>query len=130
MDNLKTRRLTSFGAAVGSCLLAVTLAAAPAYASGSVVNAEGSAGVDFESYGEHLIVHDYAFDGRDTVGVLDVKTGNGWDRRHEVPNYNGYYGAAVDKNLSYAEGTSVRYKACELYGGYFANCSGWRYDTA
>ena len=146
----KRSRVAVFGitAMVGAGLLVV---APSASASGTKCNPGCEAQVEFRSYGEHLIVHDYARDGHSAVAlvqqwIVDAWGDGYWVNKNGVYGRNGHFwnsmgfdGPAVDYNISIPENRPVRYRACkgesDWYdhpnGGVTFDCSAnWRYDRA
>ncbi|GGS89129.1 hypothetical protein GCM10010259_53790 [Streptomyces daghestanicus] len=114
--------------AIGTSLL---VGAPTASADGSVCNPGCEAAVDFQSYGEVFVVHDYASNGVGTIGQFDIKSGGVWYPYDDVVNAKGYDAAPVTVDYEIAEGTAVRYRACQHNSSKGAfDCGGWHTDTA
>src|SRR5512147_2761831 len=129
------RSTSSAGIALGGITLAVSAGlgtAGQASADGSVCASTCAAAVNFQSYGEHFTVHDYAADGHSAVGLLEYWSGGAWHAYPYVWNTNGLSGNPVTVNYSIAEGTPVAYLAClgESGTGSIFDCGAWHYDTA
>ncbi|MET9834817.1 hypothetical protein ABZ078_37310 [Streptomyces sp. NPDC006385] len=127
-------RIRNFTALVGTTgILGATLlfGAPTASADGSVCNPGCEAAVDFKSYGEVFVVHDYDSNGVGTIGQIDIRSGGVWVAYDDVINAKGYDAPPVTVNYEIAEGTKVRYRACQHNSSAGAfDCSGWRTDTA
>ncbi|MEV7192709.1 hypothetical protein AB0N81_13050 [Streptomyces sp. NPDC093510] len=113
--------------ALGAGLL---LGAPSAMADGGVCNPGCEANVEFQSHGEIFTVHDYASNGVGTIGLIDIKVNGVWNAYDDVINAKGYNAPPVVVNYEIAEGTPVRYKACQHNSSGPYDCSGWYYDKA
>ncbi|MFE2944904.1 hypothetical protein ACFXKG_38595 [Streptomyces sp. NPDC059255] len=128
---MRITRLTTLLGITGTLGAALLFGAPTASADGSVCNPGCEAAVDFQSYGEIFTVHDYKSDGVGTIGQIDIRSGGSWVPYDDVINAKGYNAPPVTVNYSIAEGTPVRYRACQhnSSNGPF-DCSGWHTDTA
>ena len=128
---MKFKRLAAV-ASMATVVAAGAFVDAPmASASGAACNPGCSAYAEFESYGEHFTLHDYAPDGHAVAGYLQAYTASDWYGIWYVENHNGYDGSPVHKDVSIPEGMAVRYQACLLNSkGETYSCSSWRYDKA
>jgi hypothetical protein len=130
---MRIRRLAAVAGLATVLATGVLVDAPMASASGAACNPGCTAYAEFDSYGEHFTIHDYSADGHPVVGELDTyESGIGWVIDSYLIDRNGYAGAPRSENLSIAEGTKVRYRAC-LYkdtSPWDYSCSSWRSDTA
>jgi hypothetical protein len=128
---MRIRYLAAALATAGAIGTSLFIGAPTASADGSVCNPGCEAAVDFKSYGEVFVVHDYDSNGVATIGQIDIKSGGVWYAYDDVINSKGYDAAPVTVNYEIAEGTAVRYRACQHSGSNYAyDCSGWHTDKA
>lgn len=112
-------------------MLGATLVSSAASASGGVCNPGCSANVEWRSGSNTFVVHDYHYDGKATVGLIQVKQSGAWFEWGRYFDRNGYYGPAAYFTPGIRDGATIRYKACLVKNtNQPYSCSGWYSDKA
>ncbi len=92
----------------------------------SITSPDAGATAEFASYGEHFWLQDQLCDGK--VPRLQYKVGTGGSVT-TLENHGGCHTDPARFDESYAEGTVIYFRACNVSGNY-DNCSQWLKATA
>ncbi len=123
---LRLRAATVAGLVGILSAISLPTALADGTASYGMFSPDDGALVEFQSYGEIFDLFDEACDGR--VPRLQYKVGTGGSVS-TAENHGGCHSDPLTVNKSYAEGTVIYFRACNVAANY-SSCSSWVKATA